>query len=191
MYPPKSYLPSTAVVFTMGRSHTPSLNTTGQSFDCADDYGVPVPGMNASANIQETVSAAGPVVIDKCLSRVFVAAYLLSGSAHHAEGIVLESIQQLDIQAVRSGCLSWKSIAAATLRGDPNSGEKLDEASALLPIELQRVLRLSPGLRQCFVLRVLMAMPRQYCAGLLRIDAEEVDVNSYLAARELASNPVG
>jgi len=32
-----------------------------------------------------------------------------------------------------------------------------------------------------------MTMPRQYCAGLLRIDAEEVDANSLLAAQELAN----
>jgi hypothetical protein len=56
-----------------------------------------------------------------------------------------------------------------------------------LPVELLRVLRLSPRIRQCFVLRFLMAMPRQYCADLLRIDAEEVDANSCLAAQQLAS----
>jgi hypothetical protein len=56
-----------------------------------------------------------------------------------------------------------------------------------LPVELLRVARLSPRLRQCFVLRVLMAMPRRYCAGLLRMDAEQVDANSCLAAQELAN----
>ena len=52
-------------------------------------------------------------------------------------------------------------------------------------------MRLSRRLRQCFVLRVLMAMPRQYCAELLRIDAEQVDANCSLAAVELARLAAG
>jgi hypothetical protein len=100
---------------------------------------------------------------------------------------VSESIQQLDTNATQAGCLSWKAIDAAIMRGDRESDHTADETPAALPVELLRVLHLSPLLRQCFVLRVLMAMPRHYCAGLLCVDADQVEANSCLAARELAS----
>jgi hypothetical protein len=173
----------------MERSRTPGGGAAGRSLDPAEDYGVPVPRMDVSGSvISGTDLAAGSIAIDKCLSRMFVAAYLLTGSPIQAEAVVLESIRKLDIQATRDGCLSWKAIAGAIVRGDCDSEPASEETPATpLPVELARVLRLSPRLRQCFVLRILMAMPRHYCAGLLRIDAEQVDADSCQAARELAN----
>lgn len=188
MYPRRSLRIATPVVHTMKRSRTPGGDTAGQSLDPAEDYGVQVPRMDVPGSDIHGALAAGSVVIDKCLSRMFVAAYLLTGCARQAEAVVLESIQKLDVQATRDGCLSWKAIAGAIGRGGGASEPAPDQAPAkLLPVELLRVLRLSPRLRQCFVLRMLMAMPRHYCAGLLRIDAEQVDADSCQAARELAN----
>jgi len=189
MHPRTNLHISTTVVFTSGRSVAPSHDMAGKLLESDENYGVSVPRINSPgtvANIQGAALEAGSIVIDNCLSRLFVAAYLLTGSVKQAEWAISESIRQLDIHATRSGCLPWKTIAAAIVRGDPGSEQAPDEASSVLPVELLRVLRLSPRLRQCFVLRFLMAMPRQYCADLLRIDAEEVDANSCLAARELA-----
>jgi hypothetical protein len=185
----KTRLHLAPMVHTMERSLTPGLDMANEFRDLAEDYGVPVPRMDGSgtlAEIQGTALEAGSVVIDKCLSRSFVAAYLLTGSAKQAEAVLSESIQHLDIAATRDGCLSWKAIAAAIKRGGADSESTLDEAPPALPAELLRVLRLSPRLRQCFVVRLLMAMPRHYCAGLLRIDARQVDAYSCLAAQELA-----
>jgi hypothetical protein len=164
-----------------------------ESFEPTADYGVSVPQMDwPDADVPGTALTAGSLVIDKCLSRLFVAAYLLTGSARQAEAVMLESIQQLDIKATWDGRLSWKAIARAIMREDADSEQTPGEASAtLLPVELLRVLRLAPRLRQCFVLRILMAMPRQYCAGLLHIDARQVDENSRLAARQLANMVAG
>jgi hypothetical protein len=192
MYPKKAFPLSTAAVLTMGRSSAPVPDMSGESFDSAGDYGVPVVRMDGSgigASVPGSALAAGSIVIDKCLSRIFVAAYLLTGSAIDAEGVTLESIQQLDINPAPNGCIPWKAIAvaAAVMRGNPDSEQTRGETPTALPVELLRVLRLPPGLRRCFVLRFLMAMPRQYCADLLRIDAEEVDANSCLAAQQLAS----
>jgi len=189
MYPPTRLHLSTPMVFTMERSCAPGHDLAGEFPDSAEDYGIPVRRMRGSvtaADIDATALEAGSLVIDKSLSRMFIAAYLLTGSARQAEAVVSESIQQLDANATRDGCLSWKAIDAAITRGDRESEHTADEAPAALPIELRRVLRLSPLLRRCFVLRVLMAMPRHYCAGLLRMDAEQVDANSCLAAQELA-----
>lgn len=74
------------------------------------------------------------------------------------------------------------------MRADTDAEPTPGEAPAkALPAELLRVLRLSPRLRKCFVLRILMEMPRHYCAGLLQMDAGQVDANSRQAARELAN----
>lgn len=162
--------------------------------DRPGDYGVPLLPTGCPANAAQTRGngfEAGSVVIDKCLSRIFVAAYLLTGSAIRAETAVSESIQQLDIDATRGGWLSWKAVAAAMLREDADAQQTPHEAPVALPVELLRVLRLSPRLRQCYVLRVLMAMPRHYCASLLRVDAEQVDADSCLAAQELARAVTG
>jgi len=182
------------MVYTMEWSRTPGHDMAGSFLDCPEDYGVPVPGMDGSAgvsNIRGTDLDAGSVVIDRCPSRMFVTAYLLTGSAKQAEAVLSASIPKLNAKATRDGSLSWKAIAPAILRGDPDLEPPRDETPEPLPVELQRVLRLSRRLRQCFVLRVLMAMPRQYCAELLRIDAEQVDANCRLAAEELARLAAG
>lgn len=185
----RSLHPSTPVVYTRERSRTPGRDLTGASPDSSEGYGIPIYRMGGPATaaaFRGTALEAGSLVIDHCLSRIFVAAYLLTGSARQAEALSAESIRELDIGATRRACLSWKAVVAAIMRGESDSEQAPDERPLALPIELLRVLRLSPRLRQCFVLRVLMAMPRQYCAGLLCIAAEQVDANCDLAAQELA-----
>jgi len=185
-----SISPPGAAVPAMERPPTPVPDKAGRSFESAEDYGVPVPridGPGTVAGVPGSGLAAGSIVVDKCLARMFVAAYLLSGSAIDAERATLESIQQLDISAVPNGRLPWKAIATAVMRGIPDSEQTPGGAPPELPVELLRVLRLPPGLRRCYVLRLLMAMPRQYCADVLRIDAGEVDRNTCLAAQQLAT----
>ena len=187
MFPTNRLHQSNALVLTFGRPRMPGLDSA-ELPDAPEDYGVPVPGVDGSdRNVHGTDLTAGSVLLDNSLSRMFVAAYLFTGSARQAEAVILESIQQLDVRTTRNGSLSWKAFTGALLRGGPASARTPDEASApRLPVELRRVLRLSDSLRQCFVLRVLMAMPCHYCAGLLGMDAEQVASFSRLAARELA-----
>lgn len=193
MYPRRNLRVSISVLPSTDRSRTAAAGMADESFEPTADYGVSVPQMDwLDANVPGTALTAGSLVIDKCLSRLFVAAYLLAGSAKQAEAVMLESIEQLDIKATRDGRLSWKAIARAIMLGDADSEQPPDEAPpTILPVELLRVVRLAPRLRQCFVLRILMAMPRQYCAGLLHIDARQVDENSRLAARQLANMVAG
>jgi hypothetical protein len=178
----------------MERRRVPGCDTATELADPAEDYGTPLLRTDCAAGAayaRGTPLEAGSVVIDNCLSRIFVAAYLLTGSARQAETAVSESIQQLDINATRGGWLSWKAVAAAIVRDDAEAGQAPEQPPVPLPVELLRVVRLSPRLRLCYVLRVLMAMPRQYCASLLRIDAEQVDTDSCLAAQELATMAAG
>ena len=178
------------VVFTMKWSSTPGPDTAGEIQDTPEDYGVPVLATRGTpdvADLQGTGLKAGSVVVDGHPSSVFVAAYLLTGSAKQAATAAADSVQRPVIASTRDICPSWKAAAPAIMRGDPNAEQPLDEAPVSIPAELRPVLRLSPRLRQCFVLRVLMAMPANYCSGLLQMDVEEVDANSCMAARELAA----
>jgi DNA-directed RNA polymerase specialized sigma24 family protein len=56
----------------------------------------------------------------------------------------------------------------------------------LLPIEVQNVLQLPTSVRQCFVLRLLLAMPEDFSARLVGLDVGAVDRNIALAAQALA-----
>jgi hypothetical protein len=155
--------------------------------DWPEDYGVLVSCIQVSpADLDGTALEVGSVVIDGSFSRTLVAAYLLTASAQRAEQLVLDSTHRLDMAAARGGRLSWKALDAAFLEIDWAPEQAADEKVCIpLPAEWRHVLRLSPRRRHCFVLRFLMALPRAYCAELLRIEAAEVDVNCDLAAREL------
>lgn len=63
--------------------------------------------------------------------------------------------------------------------------EETAQASFGLPLELQRVLRLPTDLRQCFVLRLLVAMSREFCARVLGLDVAAFDHKVCLAAQTL------
>ena len=119
----------------------------------------------------------------------FITAILLTGSVKHAETAMLGGIRSLDIDATPEEELLPMIVSAAM---DPRqwSGRRPPEemvyAASLLPVELQRVLRLPMDLRHCFVLRLLLAMPREFCAHLLGLDVGRVDRDTSLAARALA-----
>ena len=111
------------------------------------------------------------------IDRAFLAAHLLTGSAEQAERAIMEAIalwgpdqsdnelfEQVLLAAVRRTVEDVQSIA-----------NKVDLAGATFPAELQAVLHLAPKLRQCYVLRVLVALPRQACASLLHLSSHQVD----------------
>jgi hypothetical protein len=80
---------SSAMVYTMGRFRTLGRELTGEFLDPDEDLGVSVIPKHdsiAAADLQGTALEAGSVVIDHCLSRIFVAAYLLAGNARRAIG---------------------------------------------------------------------------------------------------------
>jgi DNA-directed RNA polymerase specialized sigma24 family protein len=123
------------------------------------------------------------------LQMKFVTAILLTGSVKHAEKAMLEGIRSLDIDATPEEELLL-SIVSAAMGPRQWSGRRppaeMAYVSSLLPVELQRVLRLPMDLRHCFVLRFLLAMPREFCARLLGLDVVTVDQDASLAAQELA-----
>jgi hypothetical protein len=126
-------------------------------------------------------------ICEVALTVAYRAAILLTGSARSAEGAVLRAIESMDIDTATSEELlrltvtaSIKSVSSAKQPENGAGGE------LLLPVELQNVLQLPIRLRQSFVLRVLLAIPRDFSARLLDIDVGALDRSTGLAAQTLA-----
>lgn len=141
---------------------------------------------DSRADRQNVTACTG---LSESLRMTFVTAILLTGSVKHAEMAMLEGIRSLDIDATLEEELLL-SIVSAALGPRQWSGrrppEEMAYASSLLPVELQRVLRLPIDLRHCFVLRLLLAIPREFCARVLGLDVGAIDRDTSLAAQVLA-----
>jgi hypothetical protein len=121
------------------------------------------------------------------LDKAFLVAFLLTGDAASAEAAVLQSIEGIDVlesagkqllPGTIRGALGKQNVAAST-------GRPPDPAVPMLPPELQRVLHLPQHPRQCFVLRLLMGLPREAIALLLHAQLEQVDAGTCAAVSAL------
>ena len=112
----------------------------------------------------------------------FRTAHLLTGTLQLAERAVLQGIDRLDPDRISEDSLLQNTIAAA-LRinsSEPAPAESMD------PVEMRAVLRLPEELRQCFVLRVLVRLPRPACARLLELNAGVIEDYTCAALQRLA-----
>jgi len=120
----------------------------------------------------------------------FTAAVLLTGNLLDAETVLLEAINPRSHgdPGDRTTAILPERVAVAVI--NMGSAREPDlpggDYPCALPREIRTVLRLAPELRQCFVLRVLMAMPHDFCARLLRLDRKTLDWKITLAAQALA-----
>jgi hypothetical protein len=139
-------------------------------------------------------SSLGSVVAtDHRLWASFLAALLITGTTRLAEAAVLAGVESLTFEAEPEEELFQLSMAAA-VRANRSAttgcGEHGCQTPLPFPAELTNVLRLPVDLRECFVLRVLTGMSRERCAGLLQIEANQVERNvceSALILAELAT----
>ena len=126
--------------------------------------------------------------IEQLLSRAFVAAQLLTANKEQAEGAVIAGIDEWDPEEGTEEALLQHVLTAAS-RDAQCSADPQDEplSTSTLPTELQTVLLLAAPLRRPFVLRVLLGLPREVCAHLLRLTSVEVDRFTAAAVSSLAS----
>jgi len=126
-------------------------------------------------------------------SRAFVTAFLLVGDAERAEAAVLKSIASTNFDDESGDEMIRKTVNDA-MEPDEMPGRfsgTLEPAFSMLPLQLQRVMQLPHYLRQCFVLRVLVGLPREVCARLLHSNIGEIDRCARAAMLQLpASGPV-
>jgi hypothetical protein len=119
----------------------------------------------------------------------FTAAILLTGSVHAAEAALLCVIRSAGAGELSGAELQNKvAVWAIGSRGSEprRSPEELARVSRLLPAELRNVLLLPRNLRYCFVLRLLMTLPREMCARLLNRESAAIERDTCLAARAVA-----
>jgi hypothetical protein len=142
----------------------------------------------ATGNIDyPMVDAANQVLQRLGINRIFLAAYLITGSAAQAEHAMLEAIDSWSADRSESDLLE-QTIRAALQPKDEQAqpaGNRADPECGRLAGELQAVVRLSPQLRHCFVLRVLVGMSRQACSQLLDLTRQGVDQHTCAAMRSL------
>jgi hypothetical protein len=119
------------------------------------------------------------------INRAFLAAHLLTGSAERAERAIMEAIALWDLD--QSDNELFEQVLRAAVQGTVEDVQAIPNGAGSpnthLPAELQAVLRLAPQLRQCYVLRVLVGLPRQACASLLHLSSQQVDHYTCAALR--------
>jgi hypothetical protein len=121
--------------------------------------------------------------------RAYITAFLLSGSAEPAEAAVLESIRLMNSNDA-SGEELFQGAVHAAIELEEISGQRAREqwpAPSMLPYELQCIVHLPRYPRRCFVLRVLVGLPRETCARLLRSEIDQIDEGTRAALSELPS----
>ncbi len=119
--------------------------------------------------------------------KAFLTAYLLTGDSRTAEKATLAGIESWNLSEEPADAVFKRTLAAALDTPAPNEPE--GELPAF-PAELQRVLRLPPRLRHCFVLRVLLELPLDVCARMLHLTSRRVNQSSLAAGRALACRRV-
>ena len=135
----------------------------------------------AGAN-QDTLDANG---VSKGLNEMFIAAILLTGCTERAERAVVEVIETLGEDDVSGDMVLQVTIRAAVkpeMMADEEGPRQPQPTVSWLPIQLRRVLLLPRALRQAFVLRLLLGMPRDQCSRLLQLDDGKFDEHVRQAA---------
>jgi DNA-directed RNA polymerase specialized sigma24 family protein len=126
--------------------------------------------------------------IRRMIERAFLTAHLLTGSIQQAEDATLKGLDCWNPDEEPGEAL-FQSVLDAAARAQVQPNRPDSEASgSKLPNELKAVLRLSPELRRCFVLRVLVGLPSQVCARLLGLDSDRVDEDTCAALQCLGTS---
>jgi hypothetical protein len=121
------------------------------------------------------------------LRKAFWIALLLTGSVTQAEAAVSDAIGVMDLDDGLSEPLLGITVAIA-VNCRPQIGHprvEVELRSSILPWELNAVVYLSPPLRHCFVLRVLLGYSRELSSAILGLQASQVDERTRLAVVRL------
>jgi|HubBroStandDraft_5_1064220.scaffolds.fasta_scaffold61047_1 hypothetical protein len=121
------------------------------------------------------------------IENAFIVGLLLTGSIEQAERAIVDSIHCNETEYVCGQRVFRRVIQWAVDPQEQRSRRVIDEASVrVLPFELGRVLHLPPGLRHCYVLRILVGLSREVCAWLLHVDVEQIGHRTQSAVNGLA-----
>jgi hypothetical protein len=124
----------------------------------------------------------------KTVENAFLIGLLLTGSIQQAEDAVMESVDCSDTGDLCGERIFRRVIHSSLGLTFPRSASDTidDDSAAVLPLELRRVLYLPRELRECFVLRMLIGLPGESCAWLLKVDPSEIGSRLQKAVTKLA-----
>lgn len=122
------------------------------------------------------------------LGKAFVTALLLTGNLEEAETAVLDGIRSLDADNEVDEVLLRETVSAAIERRPEVQValEELRRPSSILPGELLPLMYLSPHLRHCYVLRILLGWPSEIAAKLLHLDVFQMEALTRAAMLRLS-----
>ena len=121
-------------------------------------------------------------MVRSALDTAFSSALLLGGSTKMAEAAVFDAIESSEDVSQSSSLLI--ETAKSLVRRRKNTARRLD-VCALLPFELGRLLLLDPMGRDSFVLRILVGLPPEVCAGILEVSVSELEEALFRALQEI------
>ncbi len=118
---------------------------------------------------------------DSC-REAFCTSLLLTGSALHAESVVMEAIELWNPNDTVEGAFTRYVIDRSVRTREE---DEVWPAAHLLREELRPVLHLPQRHRHCFVLRVLVNLSGQACARILNLTSLQVDRYTAAALSDL------
>jgi hypothetical protein len=137
-------------------------------------------------------ATAGPKVncaVKDTVGRAFLMAHLLTADTACAERVTMEAIGSWN-PGDETESVFLRNVLDAAVRAPSRSNEAAQTGSCF-PAELRAVLELEPGLRRCFVLRILVGLPKEECARLLRLDSHSVERYTHAALQCLGARSGG
>jgi len=122
------------------------------------------------------------------ICNAFLAALLVAGDSEQAEAATEYAIRSIDGRGVSDAALIVGALKAAILssRERPARTWDLDGQLSFLPPALKPLSRLAMEHRHCFVLRILVGLPRDECSRLLGCAPKQIDEGTGAAMVELA-----
>ena len=122
--------------------------------------------------------------VHEALDKAFRAAWFFTSSTESAENAVLDGIAALDFGHLVDDVLLVETVKSA-IRRRADLTSQSEQAPSYLPWELQRLFLLAPIYRDSFVLRVLLGINPETCAGILHLTTQESEEVLCAALQEL------
>ena len=141
---------------------------------------------SALQDIVPSISATRP--LSRGLERAFFTALLITGSLEYAERAIRDAISLSSCIELSADTFLERSIKASIAISYENGAPDRTKACLVLPPELRDVLHLPRPLRHSYVLCLLVGLPKEVCASLLRLTVQAVGEQMSAAVIALSRN---
>ena len=138
---------------------------------------------------QQSSASETAGVTSKGICNAFLTALLVAGDSEQAEAATAYAIRSINRPGGSDEAVIVAALTAAisSSREQPATSWDLDGELSFLPPALKRLSRLAMDHRHCFVLRMLVGLPREECARVLACPPKQVDECTCAAMVKLAT----